>query len=464
MSIIIPANSAVSGGFDVANSCMFNSADSAYLARAQGTATGATKYTLSMWIKRSKLSSEMNLIGVSSGNTIELIKFNANDKLYWYNRDAASNAAENYTSNVFQDTSAWYHLVFAYDSTQGAAADQRKLYINGVNQTWASAAAIQSNAVPGLNLSGATINIGAESSPSNYYGGYMSEVNFIDGLALAADSFGEFDEDSGIWKPINASGLTFGNNGFYLNFEDSANLGNDATGGTDFSENNIAATDQGTDTCTNNFATFNPLRPNSISQTYSEGNTFVIRTGTGGQMNGTQGVMSGKWYYECLIDDYWQYLGWTALSLNTSQTITCAEATSGFYGLYSNASAVYTYANGSNTSQGSYTAMASGQIWGIAFDADNAKMYFSVNGVFENSSNPANQTNPAMSSIPVTDFLVPAIGQGTGSRSSTIKMNFGNPFFSISSSNTDANGYGDFEYTVPSGYFALCTKNLAEYG
>jgi hypothetical protein len=108
--------------------------------------------------------------------------------------------------------------------------------------------------------------------------------------------------------------------------------------------------------------------------------------------------------------------------------------------------------------------VASGQIWGIAFDADNAKMYFSLNGTFQNSSNPENGTNPAMSSIPVTESLLPAIGQGTGSRSSTIKMNFGNPFFSISSSNTDANGYGDFEYTVPSGYFAINSKNLAEYG
>jgi len=105
--------------------------------------------------------------------------------------------------------------------------------------------------------------------------------------------------------------------------------------------------------------------------------------------------------------------------------------------------------------------MASGQIWGIAFDADNAKMYFSVNGVFENSSDPANQTNPAMSSIPVTDFLVPAIGQGTDSRSSTIKMNFGNGFFgttAVTSSNADAAGHGLFEYAVPTGFLRLTLK------
>jgi hypothetical protein len=238
--------------------------------------------------------------------------------------------------------------------------------------------------------------------------------------------------------------------------------------GTDSSGNSNTFTVSGSltknqDTPANNFATFNPLRPNGISQTYSNGNNTVIRTGTGGQMNGTQGVTSGKWYYECLIDDYWQYLGWTALSLNTSQTAACSASGSGFYGLYSSASALTTYANGSGTSQGSYTPMASGQIWGIAFDADNAKMYFSVNGVWENSSDPANQTNPAMSSIPVTDFLVPAIGQGTGSRSSTIKMNFGNGYFgttAVSSAGTNASGNGIFEYDVPTGYTALSTEGL----
>jgi len=102
--------------------------------------------------------------------------------------------------------------------------------------------------------------------------GYLSEMVFIDGQNLAPTSFGEFDEDTPrTWKPIDVSGLTFGTNGFYLDFEDSSNLGNDASGGTDFTENNIAAVDQATDTCTNNFCTLNPLvRTDQI--TFSEGN------------------------------------------------------------------------------------------------------------------------------------------------------------------------------------------------
>ncbi len=69
------------------------------------------------------------------------------------------------------------------------------------------------------------------------------------------------------------SGLTFGNNGFYLDFEDSSSLGNDAAGSNNFTATNLATTDQSTDTCTNNFATLNPLNvPTSNAPTFSEGN------------------------------------------------------------------------------------------------------------------------------------------------------------------------------------------------
>ena len=462
MSIIIPANSAVSGGFEVANSLMFNPASSAYLQKSASAGTN-TKATFSAWIKKSDPTTEQFLFyhfGSSANNF--RIRFDPNT-IGVQTLSGSSTVMHLNTSAKFRDPSAWMNIVVAIDSTQGTASDRAKIYVNGVQETSLSASTYPSqNQNMHFNESG-TVYIGSQAG-SNYFNGYMSEVVWIDGTALAPTSFGEFDEDSGIWVPIDVSGLTFGNNGSYLDFQDSANLGNDANGGTDFTETNIDAADQATDTCTNNFATFNPLRLNNLSQTYSKGNTFLIRTGSAGQMNGTQGVKSGKWYYECLIDDYWQYFGWTVPSLNTTLAAPCSDSGSGFYGLYSNASAVLTYANGSQTSQGSYTAMASGQIWGIAFDADNAKMYFSVNGVWENSSDPANQTNPAMSSIPVTDFLVPAIGQGTGSRSSTIKMNFGSPYYAITSGNADANGYGDFEYTVPSGYFAINSKNLAEYG
>ena len=429
------------------------------------TATSGTntKATFSAWIKKADANEQFLFYHFGSSANNFRIRFDP-DTIGVQTLSGSSTVMHLNTSANFRDPSAWYHIVVAIDSTQATDTNRAKIYVNGVQQTSLSATTYPpQNQNMHFNES-ATVYIGGQAG-SNYFNGSMAHLHWIDGTAYDASTFGETDSTSGIWTPKTAPSVTYGTNGFFLKFENSGNLDLDSSG------NNHTFTTSGTltqnvDTPTNNFVTFNPLRPNSISQTYSNGNNTFIRTGTGGQMNGTLGVTSGKWYYECLLDDYWQYLGWTALPLNTSQTAACSASGSGFYGLYSNASEVYTYANGSNTSQGSYTAMASGQFWGIAFDADNAKMYFSVNGVWENSSNPANQTNPAMSSIPVTDFLVPAIGQGTGSRSSTIKLNFGSGYFgtTVAGTNADANGHGKFKYSVPSGYYTLNTKNLKEFG
>jgi len=434
-----------------------------YLSRTSGTPTNALKWTFSCWVKMSGISEDMYILNffTNSTNRAKIGFSNTGDFMVFEEVGSATSQSLR-TTALHRDPGAWYNFVVACDRTLATEADRTKVYVNGVQQTSFSTATYPTQNVTGIINTAVSTAIGKNLNGTSYFNGSMTHVNFIDGTAYPASTFGEVDSTSGIWTAKTTPSVTYGDNGFFLKMENASAMGTDSSGESNtFTVSGSLTKNQ--DTPNNNFATFNPLRPNSISQTYSNGNNTVIRTGTGGQMNGTLGVTSGKWYYECLIDDYWQYLGWTALSLNTSQTITCAEATSGFYGLYSNASAVYTYANGSNTSQGSYTTMASGQIWGIAFDADNAKMYFSVNGVWENSSDPANQTNPAMSSIPVTDFLVPAIGQGTGSRSSTIKMNFGNGYFGttpVSSAGTNASGNGIFEYDVPTGYTALSTEGL----
>ena len=438
---------------------------STYLSRTQGTGNRQI-FTYSAWIKRSDLGEGFLFQGYTSTSSFVHIKFDGNNKLQVFGKTGGSDQMDLVTSRVFRDTGAFYHVIVAIDTTQSTDTNRVKVYINGVQETSFSTTSYPSvNANLEINVSGYTNYIGSQYGSQAYYGGLMSYVAFVDGTAELPIIFGETDATTGEWKIKTSITPTsgWGNNGFLILkdgnsvTDQSSNSNNFTLGG-----GTLTKTEDNPD---NVFATFNPLRPNSISQTYSNGNNTFIRTGTGGQMNGTLGVQSGKWYYECLLDDYWQYLGWTALSLNTSQTAACSSSGSGFYGLYSNATDALTYANGTSTAQGSYTAMASGQTWGIAFDADNAKMYFSVNGVWENSSDPANQTNPAMSSIPVTDFLVPAIGQGTGSRSSTIKINFGNGYFGttqISSEGTNASGIGKFEYDVPTGFTALSTKGLNE--
>ena len=467
MSLIIPANSAsATGGYQVANSCRFDGT-SAYLSRTQGTPTDIDKYTISVWFKRSALfnGSYQNIIGTDHQSVREAIRFNDDaDSLTWDFKNA-SNTKSNITPNqLFRDVASWYNLVCIFDSANGTANLRRRIFLNGTEIT--SFAAVTYNAQNedgNLNKGGQNIVIGIPAAANNFFSGYMSEFVFVDGQALTPDgNFGEFDEDSGIWKPIDVSGLTFGNNGFYLDFEDSANLGNDANGGTDFTETNLTAIDQSTDTCTNNFATWNPLfRKGTTTPAFTEGN--LKSTFDDGGANEfaltTFGVSAGKWYAE---------VKWT------SNTGTAATATGILDMAYSgtadpNDSVTNAFGYfGSGTKNVSGTASsygdsyADGDIIGIAIDMDNNKLYFSKNGTFQNSGDPTTGST-GTGAIGIVAGVTYGIF-ATDYNNQVAELNTGSPAFAISSGNTDGNGYGNFEYAVPSGYYSLNTKNLAEYG
>ena len=92
-------------------------------------------------------------------------------------------------------------------------------------------------------------------------------------------------------------------------------------------------------------------------------------------------------------------------------------------------------------------------------DADNGNVYFYKNGVIENGGNAY-----TIGTAPHTGEWFITCGDYDSSHSFTMECNYGNPPYAISSGNADANGYGNFEYAVPSGFYALCTKNLNEYG
>jgi hypothetical protein len=301
------------------------------------------------------------------------------------------------------------------------------------------------------------------SGSTDFFDGYMAEVVFIDGTQYAASDFGEFDEDSPtIWKPKDVSGLTFGTNGFYLDFEDSSNLGNDANGGTDWSETNLAATDQAVDSPTNNFATLNPLHyahtTDAADMPLSEGNTKANSSQGGSPypyVHSTLAVASGKWYAEFKV-----------VSASASM-IGIADGVSGTYlGDRANDEAYFSDGNlyTGNTSWGD--ALSDDDILMVAVDLDNSKIYFGINGTWQNSGDPTSgATGTGASSIAASEtgwwhFTVGDSSSGTP----TVECNFGNPAFAISSGNADGNGYGNFEYAPPSGYYALCTKNLAEEG
>ena len=468
--IILGTNSIKDTGYDVANSLRFNSGSSDYLNRTLSTPTNRRKWTFSMWVKRSN---------ISSASTSYLLSVNSSQAYVYFNTDDTFNI-EQYsggyqyrlkTNRVFRDTSAWYHLVIRFDSTNGTADDRVRIYINGVQETSFSA---RTN--PSLNFDGAINNNNAHfigRDAASYWGGYMSEITFIDGQSLDATSFGEFDEDSGIWKPIDVSGLTFGTNGFYLDFENSGALGADVSGNTNnFTVNNLTAIDQSISTPTNIFATGNPLFPSDGTIAFSEGNLKLVSSGTNGGGLSTFGVSKGKWYIE---------VKQTAVNepLGNGESLICVvgdpEVTKGSidnyegrafaYGIRNHSGTKFENTSGSTSWHGNWTA---GDIISIALDMDNNRVYFAKNGQYADGSgnwDEAFTSSPAHLSLSTakTNYFI-GVGHSHGSATETFELNTGSPSFAISSGNTDGDGYGNFEYAVPSGYYSLNTKNLAEYG
>mgnify|MGYP003639188910 FL=1 len=461
MSIIIPANSAAGGaGYQVDNSCRFNSGSSDSLSRSS-TAGNKKTWTFSFWLKRSKLdvlqfiafSDVANYfrMRITSGNVFEIFDSNGNNTWNW--------------GNLLRDTSAWYHLVLRADSTDGTNGNRLRLYINGTLASANTVASISQGYDFSFNQGG-TFKI-AEFSGNNYLDGYLAETILIDGQALAPTDFGEFDEDSGIWKPIDVSGLTFGSQGFYLDYKDSGALGNDVSGNNkDFTANNLTAIDQTTDTPTNNFCTPNPLYPPSNgSVVFSEGNLKTVFSTYSQSPNGTMGAYSGKWYYEMKMADTHARFGWC--ESHCPQGDTDSDSTFPAYAIYSNGSnglSVYknVTARGITNNTG-YTSWSAGNTVGIAFDIDNGKFYAHLNGTYYNSGNPASGSGALITGITAQEggLFIPYLNCGTSS-SKTFEWNFGSPPYAISSGNTDGNDRGDFEYEVPSGYLALCTKNISE--
>ena len=463
--IILGTNSIKDTGYDVANSCRFNSGSSDYLQWNSSPAGNRQKFTFSIWFKRAKLGVTQVLASASySGSDEGYLYISSGDTLEWDSTNSGD--GDMFSSIKLRDTSAWYHLVWSVDTTQASAGNRMKFYLNGTQMTaWSTETQPNVNQSLYWNVGGTYYPYIGRRHSGDYFDGYMAEVVQVNNAQLAADSFGEFD-DSGIWKPLESvADLTFGDTGYYLNFQDSSALGNDVSGENhDWTSNNLTAVDQSTDTCTNNFATLNSLENFYPAATISEGNLKAVTvTAKYTFLRSSIGVSSGKWYMEtkCTAQsgstNKWTFGITDHASTGTQNYI---GQNSNSYGWRGDANSIFY--NGTSANYGS-GAMATGNIIGIALDLDNNKMYFSINGTFKNSGDPAGNSNGFSITAP-NGFYHFAFGDIDGDQNFTYETNFGSPPYAISSGNTDGNGYGNFEYAVPSGYYSLNTKNLAEYG
>ena len=461
----------VSTGYDIDNSLKLEDDNTEGMAKNFSGDGNQKTWTYSTWVKRTEItgSDAYHLFGGSYTN----IQFMTNDLLRVELYDGASTVYAD-LNRVFRDTSAWYHIVVTLDTTQSTAADRVKIYINGVQDTSFN------NSTYTTKAQDTNFQIGSATADYQFgyyfvgggndrrFCGYVAETHYVNGTALDCTSFGEFD-DNGIWIPKEYTG-SHGTKGFYFKFDDSSNLGKDSSSGGvgDFTLTNITAADQSTDTPTNNFCIGNAL------VNFAPGGQTLVRGATkfsnpSGQnwqtITGTFALTSGKWYWEFETDGTGAFVG-----IADVEDSIVPQRTDGYYlgygdnnsattkslGMYSANGVIY---NDSGSATGS--SYGSGNRVGVALDMDNRKIYFAVDNTWVNSGNPANGTNGATWNTSWSDTVFPA---GSCANNNSIFFLYGG-FSSLSNiSNVDANGYGGFYYTPPSGFYTLCTKNLAEYG
>jgi len=473
-------------------SLRFEDGDTAYISRTPSGAGNLKTWTWSAWVKRTAITRTGNQTLFSQweypGNYQHKIVIGPSDELTFmlYDGGANSHRGSKTPAMKFRDGSSWYHIVCVFDTSNSTAEDRMRIYVNGERITSFSSnagAAGQSSSInPSLNRDGYVNRTQLHTIGSFYdpdYGaafdlldGYMAEVNFIDGTALTADNFGETKD--GIWVPKDVSGLTYGTNGFHLDFADSSAIGNDVSGqNNDFAVSGLAATDVVLTSPTNTFATMNPLHKASGSVTLSEGNLKAAMNSTSGSgytiAPATMSLpLSGKWYWEGDFSGANTGGSLTSFAGVFDSTIPVVGQTANFINSAGDYIIWYSHKNSirnsslgnTNNFQSHIDTQASGTV-SFAIDMDNRWVWVAVNGVYINGtpdfSDGTNRVFLLTEGVTYIPFFAHNGGSGGG-----WEVNFGQDSSNVSSANSDSNGIGTFEYAVPSGYTSLCSANLPE--
>ena len=444
-----------------------------YLTRTPSSAGNRQTWTVSIWFKRGNLSgSNIALLTADGAGDIEtFIRFRDTNLLQISTWNGSGYDFDLRTNRLFRDTSAWYHVVVAADTTQGTASNRIKLYVNGVQET-----SFSTETYPSVDyntyINTTVPQIIGSNGGSSYFDGSMSHIHFIDGTAYDASAFGETDATTGEWKGKTSPSVTYGTNGFFI-LKDGNGITDQSGEGNDFTLGGGTLTDL-KDNPENVFATLNPLDNFYNASTFSNGNNTVATSSGNYTWNtSTIGASAGKYYCEVKVISTVPSANQNMIGIsNRTTTSATGSLGSGLYGWgYHGNGAVYN--NGSSSSYGStYTT---NDIISIALDLDNNKLYYAKNGIWQNSGVPTSgSTGTGALSITATssnltgNYFI-ACGDYDNAGGCTLGANFGNGYFGTTAITTNSgNGYAGaegaskFNYTVPTGYSALNTKGLNE--
>ena len=470
----------------IAKSCMFNDDDNPYLTKTAGASPSSTKiFTLSWWVKRSALSATQTMIGLAevSGSTNRpVMNFDSSNRLQVVT--SGGTTMNKVTTRTFEDTSKWYHIVVRIDTTQSTAADRVRIYVDGDQIT-----VFTTNTIPSQNadfqLASQTMNIGRLSGTSQKFDGYLAEIHYADGQSYGPDTFGITDTSTGRWIPKSLGSITYGNNGYRMEFANSAGqtIGDDTSGNAnDFTVNNLGANDIMVDSPTQNFT--NMTGDNTGGFTIAEGGLNITSPGSGQyeQIVGLPsfGVATGKWYWEVRVYNKGQtQLGWKSDDhvggAGAADTSVSPHTGSGAIGIGYNVGGSGGFADGEWTDDYSnaysdfstFTAASAGDIVMFALDLDNNKGYVGLNGTWFNSANPANGTGSIGLSTPATGknkfypMMLRLDGAGQNNFNFGQNRTFSNAFDKSAVANTASSGPGFFKYTPPTDFLAICQDNLS---
>ena len=431
---------------------------STYLSKTfSGSGTSDKIWTMSVWVKRASSSTE-GVIFAAGTSEREFIRFESTGELTY--RRAAGTTFELKTNRKFRDTNSWYHIVIAVDTSQSTDSNKYKLYINGVQETSLATATYMNNNYLTKIGGGQLHTIGKDSEQSTYFDGCMSHFHFCDGTQLAPTVFGETDSTTGEWKIITDPSFTLGTNGFTV-LKDGNTITDQSSNSNDFALGGGVLT-KTEDNPSNVFATWNSLNPVDAI-TYSYGNCVITGSNSTNYTKSavtTLGASSGKYYWE---------MKHTTANANNNTCIGVANLdnyesnqniTSGTTGYVTLRFDGERQINGATTSS-YFTTPNAGDILMCAMDMDNGKVFFGNNGTWFGSGNPVTGANPT------ADILTSGTWGGTiRYLAAKFECNFGNGYIAdntVSSAGTNASNIGIFEYDVPTGYTALCTKGINSF-
>ena len=438
------------------------------LTRTPSSAGNSQKYTISFWVKRGSLGNQF-LFNTDGGNEETYLRFKSEDNLQWFEQNSSAVTQANRSTNaLFRDTNAWYHIVITRDSTLSTANDRLKFYINGTLITsWAEDATPAQNTNTRWNNNVEhMIGVGGSGS-SNYFDGLMSHIHFCDGYAYAASDFGSTDATTGEWKINTNPSVSYGTNGFFI-------LKND-NGVTDQSPNSNNFTVSGTlvdyvDNPSNIFCTLNNRMEIPGSTVYNASSEVSNTNGSHKTIYGSIPFTSGKYYWEAKAKSgsavkHTIGLSDVRNSYNYRQNSSANTIVGKNSNSYGRGDAIGWYyseinKNGSTFASGVHQ-IANNDIMMVACDADNGKIYFGVNGTWRVANSTTFNASNHDTTFTTGKFYLPAFSN----EDCGWFTNFGNGFFgatAISSAGTNASNLGTFEYDVPSGFTALCTKGLNE--